>query len=93
MGCHFLLRGSSQSRDQTWDSCIQADSLLSEPPGNIPVGEGVFYCLKVIIYKGCGQQIFNSYLFYMLNILEKEGANPPESLQFSVEDRQVNKLL
>ena len=57
---------------------FQEDSLLSEPPGNIPAGKGAFYCLKVIIYRGCGQQIFNSYSFYVLNILEKEGANPPE---------------
>ena len=57
---------------------FQADSLLSEPPGNIPVGKGVFYCLKVIIYWGCGQQIFNRYSFYVLSILEEDGANPPE---------------
>ena len=39
VGCHFLLQGiwSSRPRDQTWVSHIQADSLLSEPPGE-PIG-------------------------------------------------------
>ena len=52
---------------------FQEDSLLSEPPGDIPVGKGAFYCLKVIIYRGCGQQIFNSYSFYVLNNIRKGG--------------------
>ena len=36
-------RGSSQLRDQTWSSALQADSLPSEPPGKPKVvflGEG-----------------------------------------------------
>ena len=30
-------RGSSRAKDQTWVSCIVADSLQSEPPGKIVV--------------------------------------------------------
>ena len=30
-------RGSSQPRNRTWVSCIQADALLSEPPGKPPI--------------------------------------------------------
>ena len=33
MACLALLQGSSQPRDQTQVSCLQADSLPSEPPG------------------------------------------------------------
>ena len=33
MGCHSLLQGSSQLRDGTGSPALQADSLLSEPPG------------------------------------------------------------
>ena len=35
VGSHSLLRGSSQPRDQTWVSALQADSSLSEPPRKI----------------------------------------------------------
>ena len=33
VGSHSLLQGSSQPRDQTKSPALQADSLLSEPPG------------------------------------------------------------
>ena len=32
VGCHFLLQGSSQPRDRTRVSCMEADALTSEPP-------------------------------------------------------------
>ena len=33
VGCHALLQGASQPRDQTQVSALWADSLPSEPPG------------------------------------------------------------
>ena len=33
VGSHSLLQGSSQPRDRTKSPVLQADSLLSEPPG------------------------------------------------------------
>ena len=34
VGCHFLLRGSSQPRNQTFVSCIAGKFFTTEPPGN-----------------------------------------------------------
>ena len=46
----YFPRGSSRPRDWTWVSCIQADSLPSEPPGKSPESNGpslILVALKV----------------------------------------------
>ena len=41
VGCHSLLNGRDlQPRDQALITCIAADSLLSEAPGNRPLRVG-----------------------------------------------------
>ena len=32
VGCHFLVQGPSQPRDQTWISCIAGECFTTEPP-------------------------------------------------------------
>ena len=49
--CHFLLQGSSQSRDQTWSLTLQADPLLSEPPYiNTNTHTDIWVCVCIFIY-------------------------------------------
>ena len=50
VGCHALLQGIFQPRDQTQSPTLQADSLLSQPPGkpknmgvgSLPLLQGIF---------------------------------------------------
>ena len=61
VGCQFLLRGSSRPRGWTRVSCLQADSLPSEP-----LGKPVYY------YCGCVFLCLFINFFFSLKIIQSQ---------------------